>query len=305
MEKKHYNDFGSWIRERLGGKVQKISIDAGFSCPNRDGAKGVGGCIFCDNKTFSPSYCRGTKNVREQLTEGINFFKRKYNDVKYMAYFQSYTNTYASVEKLKRLYEEALNVENVVGIVIGTRPDCVPNTTLDYLEQLNRQVFMIVEYGIESVNNHTLAKIRRGHTFECSQDAIARTAERGILVGGHLILGLPGETREDNIKAAEEISKTRIDILKLHQLQVVKDTALADEYMKERFHVYDVDEYIELVASFIQHTRHDIVFDRFASQSPSDMVIAPKWGIKSHEFTDKLDNHLRLNEIFQGQLITD
>ena len=305
MEKKHYNDFGSWIREQLGTKVQKISIDAGFSCPNRDGFKGTGGCVFCDNKTFSPSYCEGTKNVKQQMIEGINFFKRKYNDIRYLAYFQSYTNTYAPVEKLKRLYEEALGVDDVAGIVIGTRPDCVSDEVLDYLEHLNRQTFMIVEYGIESVNNHTLENIRRGHTFECSQDAIARTNERGITVGGHLILGLPGEMREDNIKAAVEISKTRIDILKLHQLQIVKNTFLANEYLEKQFHVYDVDEYIELVASFIQHTRKDIVFDRFASQSPADMIIAPKWGIKSHEFTDKLDNYLRKNEIYQGQSIID
>ena len=299
-ETKHYNDFSTWLRRQLGCKVQKISIDAGFSCPNRDGTLATGGCVFCDNKAFSPAYCRGNKSVKRQVEDGISFFKRKYKDMKYLAYFQAFTNTYAPVEHLKSLYEEALSVEDVVGIVIGTRPDCVSDDILNYLEELNRQTFMIVEYGIESTDNEMLKRINRGHTYECSVRAIERTKERDILVGGHVILGLPGMTEEDCIREVERLNNTQLDILKLHQLQVVKDTRLAEEYLEKPFKVYNIDEYIRLVATLIQHIRPDMILDRFISQSPAEMLIAPKWGIKNYEFANALDNYLAKNNIYQG-----
>lgn len=187
-----YNDFGTWLRKRFPDfRVQKISIDAGFTCPNRDGRISTGGCTFCDNRTFNPSYCDRRKSIREQLREGKRFFNRKYSDMKYLAYFQAFTNTYGSIDSLRRMYEEALAEEDVVGLVIGTRPDCISAPLLDYLEQLSRQTFLIVEYGIESANDDTLRRINRGHTFECSRKAVEMTAERGILTGGHIILGLP------------------------------------------------------------------------------------------------------------------
>ena len=299
-ETKHYNDFSTWLRRQLGCKVQKISIDAGFSCPNRDGTLATGGCVFCDNKAFSPAYCRGNKSVKRQVEDGISFFKRKYKDMKYLAYFQAFTNTYAPVEHLKSLYEEALSVEDVVGIVIGTRPDCVSDDILNYLEELNRQTFMIVEYGIESTDNKMLKRINRGHTYECSVRAIERTKERDILVGGHVILGLPGMTEEDSIREVERLNNTQLDILKLHQLQVVKDTRLAEEYLEKPFKVFNIDEYIRLVATLIQHIRPDMILDRFISQSPAEMLIAPKWGIKNYEFANALDNYLAKNNIYQG-----
>lgn len=299
-ETKHYNDFSTWLRRQLGCKVQKISIDAGFSCPNRDGTLATGGCVFCDNKAFSPAYCRGNKSVKRQVEDGISFFKRKYNDMKYLAYFQAFTNTYAPVEHLKSLYEEALCVEDVVGIVIGTRPDCVSDDILNYLEELNRQTFMIVEYGIESTDNKILKRINRGHTYECSVRAIERTKERDILVGGHVILGMPGMTEEDCIMEVERLNNTQLDILKLHQLQVVKDTRLAEEYLEKPFKVFNIDEYIRLVATLIQHIRPDMILDRFISQSPAEMLIAPKWGIKNYEFANALDNYLTKNNIYQG-----
>jgi radical SAM protein (TIGR01212 family) len=299
-ETKHYNDFSTWLRRQLGCKVQKISIDAGFSCPNRDGTLATGGCVFCDNKAFSPAYCRGNKSVKRQVEDGISFFKKKYKDMKYLAYFQAFTNTYAPVEHLKSLYEEALSVEDVVGIVIGTRPDCVSDDILNYLEQLNRQTFMIVEYGIESTDNKILKRINRGHTYECSVRAIERTKERDILVGGHVILGLPGMTEEDCIREVERLNNTQLDILKLHQLQVVKDTRLAEEYLEKPFKVFNIDEYIRLVATLIKHIRPDMILDRFISQSPAEMLIAPKWGIKNYEFANALDNYLAKNNIYQG-----
>lgn len=299
-ETKHYNDFSTWLRRQLGCKVQKISIDAGFSCPNRDGTLATGGCVFCDNKAFSPAYCRGNKSVKRQVEDGISFFKRKYKDMKYLAYFQAFTNTYAPVEHLKSLYEEALSIEDVVGIVIGTRPDCVSDDILNYLEELNCQTFMIVEYGIESTDNEMLKRINRGHTYECSVRAIERTKERDILVGGHVILGLPGMTEEDSIMEVERLNNTQLDILKLHQLQVVKNTRLAEEYLEKPFKVFNIDEYIRLVATLIQHIRPDMILDRFISQSPAEMLIAPKWGIKNYEFANALDNYLAKNNIYQG-----
>ena len=174
------------LHSRFPYKVQKISVNAGFSCPNRDGRIGFGGCTFCDNNTFNPSYCDSRKSVAEQLEVGKRFFSRKYPDMRYLAYFQAYTNTYAPLDSLKRMYEEALSVENVVGLVIGTRPDCVDPQMLDYLGELSRQTFVIVEYGVESTNDETLKRINRGHTFECSRRAIEETAGRGIITGGML-----------------------------------------------------------------------------------------------------------------------
>lgn len=300
---KRYRDYGSWIREQFPYRVQKISIDAGFTCPNRDGKVGMGGCIFCDNRTFNPAYCEREKSIREQILAGKEFFARKYPDMKYLAYFQAFSNTYADVEHLKRLYEEALDVEDVVGIVIGTRPDCMPDETLDYLDNLNRQTFMIVEYGIESTNDETLKLINRGHTFECSADAIRRTSERNILTGGHIIIGLPGESPEDSLQQAETISCLPLDILKLHQMQVVKGTHLAMMYQGEGAQPYiynKVGDYIKLVAEYISRLRPDMILERFVSQSPKGMVTAPSWGIKNHEFTNLLDNYLREHDITQG-----
>ena len=295
-----YNDYGRWIRNKFPFRVQKIAVDAGFSCPNRDGRISSGGCIFCDNNTFNPTYCDSRKSIRKQLKEGKNFFSSKYPKMKYLAYFQAFTNTYAPLERLKRMYEEALSVGDVVGIVIGTRPDCVSPELYDYLEKLNTQTFLIVEYGIESTNNDTLKYINRGHTFECTQRAIAETTGRGILTGGHVILGLPGEDYEESIRQAKSISKTSLNLLKIHQLQIIKGTKLADIYSRKPFHIYSVEEYIRLISEYIQRLRADIVLERFVSQSPADMLIAPRWGLKNHEFTNILVNYLKKTGAVQG-----
>lgn len=303
MNPQLYNDYGSWIRSLFSFRVQKISIDGGFSCPNRDGTVSVGGCTFCDNRTFNPSYCDPAKSIREQIQTGKDFFARKYPTMRYLAYFQAYSNTYAPLDTLRRRYEEALSQDGVVGIVIGTRPDCVTEETLDYLEELSRSTFVIVEYGIESVDNATLKRINRGHTFECSRDAIIATHERGILTGGHIILGLPGETAEDNIRQAAEISALPLDILKLHQLQIIRGTQLAEDYLCKPFKLYTADEYIDVCIRYIERLRKDLVLERFVSQSPADMLIAPKWGIKNHEFTDRLVNELKRRRTWQGRLL--
>ena len=303
MNPQLYNDYGSWIRSQFNFRIQKISIDGGFSCPNRDGTVSAGGCTFCDNRTFNPSYCNPAKSIREQIQTGKDFFARKYPTMRYLAYFQAYSNTYAPLDTLRRRYEEALSQDGVVGIVIGTRPDCVTEETLDYLEELSRSTFVIVEYGIESVDNATLKRINRGHTFECSRDAIIATHERGILTGGHIILGLPGETAEDNIRQAAETSALPLDILKLHQLQIIRGTQLAEDYLSKPFKLYTADEYIDVCIRYIERLRKDLVLERFVSQSPADMLIAPKWGIKNHEFTDRLVNEMKRRRTWQGRLL--
>lgn len=288
-----YKDYSHWIREQFPFRVQKISVDAAFSCPNRDGRLSLGGCTFCDNKTFNPSYCDRGKSITQQLEEGKVFFAKKYPEMKYLAYFQAYSNTYAPLEELKRKYEEALAVDDVVGLVIGTRPDCVSDEALDYLQQLNQRTFLIVEYGIESANDNTLRRINRGHTFDCSRQAIIKAHQRGIITCGHIILGLPGEDEEEMLHQASTISQLPLDILKLHQLQIIKGTPLAKEYEAHPFHVFSAEEYVNLVIRYVSQLRNDLVLERFVSQSPPNMVIAPKWGLKNHEFTDLLNKRIR------------
>ncbi len=293
---KPYRDFGDFLRERFPFKVQKISIHAGFTCPNRDGSKGSGGCTYCNNQTFSPGYCHTDRSITEQLAAGISFFSRKYPEMKYLAYFQAYTNTYGEMAGLKQKYEEALAYPGVVGLIIGTRPDCMPNELLDYLTQLSHQHFVLIEYGVESTLDRTLERINRGHTYAQSEEAIRRTAARGIPTGAHLILGLPGETREEILHHAEVISQLPLTTLKLHQLQLIRHTRMAQEYAAhpELFRLFTVDEYIELVADFISRLTPAIYLERFVSQSPKELLIAPDWGLKNFEFTAKV--HKKLQE---------
>lgn len=300
--KQLYRDFGSWIRTYFDGPVQKISVDAGFTCPNRDGKLSTGGCIYCDNRAFNPSYCNPRKNIQEQLEDGKAFFSRKYHGMKYLAYFQAYTNTYASIESLKRIYEEALQVEDVVGIVIGTRPDCMSDQLLDYLKQLNKQTFLLIEYGVETTNNDTLQRINRGHTFECSKATIEKTHDRGILTGAHVIIGLPGESAEDSIAQAPIISSLPIDVLKIHQMQVIRHTQLAKQYAEAPFHTYTVDQYLDVIIHYIEHLRNDLVLERFVSTSPADRVVAPKWGLKPYEWMNLLTQRMVERNTWQGKL---
>ena len=296
-----YNDYGAWMRRQFPFHVQKISIDAGFSCPNRDGHISHGGCTFCDNRTFNPSYCQPSKSITEQITEGKEFFRHKYPDMKYLAYFQAFSNTYATLDTLQRRYEEAISAEDVVGIVIGTRPDCMSDEILNYLESLNQQTFMIVEYGIESVSDDTLRRVNRGHNFECSRRAIIETHNRGILIGAHIILGLPGESEEDNVRQANIISALPIDILKLHQLQIIRGTQLAAEYERQPFNLYTADEYIDLCRRYIERLRPDMVLERFVSQSPKELLVAPKWGLKNYEFANRFVNYMKRMDSWQGK----
>ena len=277
-------DYGNWLKQQLGVKVQKISVNAGFTCPNRDGRVGWGGCTFCNNQTFNPDYCQGGKSVTRQLEEGKAFFGRKYPEMKYLAYFQAYTSTYDSVEHCIALYEEALQVKDVVGLVIGTRPDCMPEALLDYLEQLNSRTFLIVEYGVESANDETLRRVNRGHTWAQSVETICETARRGIRVGAHVILGLPGEGHDELMRQADEIAKLPLTTLKLHQLQIIKGTRMAEEYAASPWSMPTVEEYIDLVLEYVSHLPDTLILERFVSSSPASLLVAPRWGLKNYEF---------------------
>ncbi|WP_294589752.1 TIGR01212 family radical SAM protein [uncultured Bacteroides sp.] len=298
-----YNEFPQFLKRYFPYKVQKISLNAGFTCPNRDGSKGYGGCTYCNNQTFNPDYCRTEKPITQQLDEGKLFFAHKYPEMKYLAYFQAYTNTYGELESLKRKYEEALSVDGVVGLVIGTRPDCMPDNLLRYLEEINKHTFLLVEYGVESTNDVTLKRINRGHTFQVTRDAVTRTAACGILTGGHVILGLPGETHESIVTQAKVLSDLPLTTLKMHQLQLIRGTRMALEYEQrpEDFHLFDVDEYIELVIDYVEHLRPDLVLERFVSQSPKDLLIAPDWGLKNYEFNHRVQKRMKELGAYQGK----
>lgn len=286
-------DYGLWLRQQLGCRVQKISLHAGFSCPNRDGTVGWGGCTFCNNQTFNPAYCQPQFSVTQQLHEGMRFFSRKYPEMRYLAYFQAYTNTHGPVEHCIALYEEALSVPGVVGLVVGTRPDCMPPALLDYLQELSHRTFLIVEYGVESANEDTLVRIHRGHTFAQARYTICQTAQRGIRVGAHMILGFPWEDRTELMRQAEVVAQLPLTTLKLHQLQVIRGTQLAQEWEAHPWPMPTVDQYIDLVLEYISHLPSELILERFVSSSPAHLLLAPHWGLKNHEFMDRVRQRLR------------
>ncbi len=303
---RRFNDYSSFVRRTFGGRVQKLSINAGFTCPNRDGTKDSRGCSYCNNNTFRPDYCEPDKSVTQQIEEGIDFFSRKYPDMRFLAYFQSFSNTYGALDVLDRVYAEALSHEKIEGLVIGTRPDCVDEAVLDLIAEKARDHFVAIEYGIESTIDSTLERIRRHHTFKEAIDAVAMTKKQNIHVGAHLILGLPGESQEDQLSHAKALSALPIDTLKLHQLQIVGHTAFAKEYAKNpsEFHLWNLDDYIDFIVDFLEHLRSGIIVERFVNQSPADMLIAPKWGLKNFEIVAKIEKRLKERETWQGRNYT-
>ena len=302
---KRYNDFSSFIRRKFNTRVQKVSIDAGFTCPNKDGTKGVGGCTYCNNNTFNPEYCKPIKPIKQQITEGIEFFSRKYKTQKYLAYFQAFTNTYAPLADLKKMYEEALDHDDVIGLVVATRPDCIKDEVLDYLGELAAAGnFIKLEFGLESTKNETLEAINRCQTHEEAIDAFKRAEGRGLHLGGHLILGLPGETKEDMMNHAKMVSQLPINTLKIHHLQIVKHTMMAVQFKKtpEMFTFMELDEYIDFVVDFVEKLKPEIIIERFFSESPASMLIHPKYGLKNFEVKHLVEKRLEEREAMQGRL---
>ncbi len=304
-DNRRFNTYSNYFKKIFGERVQKVTIDAGFTCPNRDGTKGWGGCTYCNNKAFNPSYCNPEKSVRQQIEEGIEFHRKRYRRAdKYLAYFQAFSNTYASVEKLQEIYNQALEFPQIKGLVIGTRPDCIDDEKLNYFASLSGKYYIMIEYGIETVYNPTLERINRGHSVEDSILAIEKTAARGIKTGAHIIFGLPGETKEDMLKEAPVLSQLPLDTVKFHQLQIIRDTQLADEYKKRSadFKMFEMEEYIDFVIQFIERLNPDFVIERLSGEVPPWFLAGPGWGlIRSFEVRDKIEARMKELDTWQGK----
>lgn len=297
----YYREYSDFLAEFFEGKVQKLSVDLSLSCPNRDGSLGIGGCIYCNNDAFSPDAAKRGLPVAEQLKRGKAFFAGKYPDMRYLAYFQSYTSTYAAYDTLIGAYREALSDSDIVGIVIATRPDCMPDTLLARLNELKNitQKVIMIEYGVETLHDITLDRINRHHNAAIAENAVRRTAAAGFPVGVHLILGLPGETEDMMRETVRRISTLPVSSIKFHQLQILQGTILAAMYKKGELNdtiCFSAEEYARLCVSLLPLLRSDIAIDRFVAQAPESMLISPKWGLKNYQFTALLQKILSTNQ---------
>ncbi len=306
---RRFNSYAEHFRKEFGRRVQKVTIDAGFTCPNRDGTKSTGGCTYCDNDAFNPSYCQPHKSIEQQITEGIEFHRVRYRRAThFLAYFQAFSNTYASLDELKKLYNEALAVPGVIGLVIGTRPDCIDDEKLEYFADLAKKYHIIIEYGIESCNNTTLERINRQHTFEDSVEAIKKTADYGIRTGAHLIFGLPGETRQEMLNNASLLSTLPLNNIKFHQLQIIKNTAMAADYQlnPEHYHLFSLEEYIEFIIQFVERLNPEFVIERFTSEVPPRYHVGPGWGnLRTDQIMLMIEKKMEELETWQGRLFSN
>lgn len=303
---KRYNSYNEYFKHTFGSRVQKVSVDAGFTCPNRDGTAGLGGCTYCNNEAFNPSYCQPSKSITQQINEGIEFHKVRYRRaMKYLAYFQTYSNTYAPLSHLKEIYDEALQHSDIIGLVIGTRTDCMDDEKLQYFSSLTKECYVIIEYGLESTSNMTLAAINRGHTFEQAETMIRKTASCGIKTGVHLIFGLPGESREEMLSRAEVVSELPLSTIKFHQLQIVKDTVMARQFEEnpDFFTLFSLDEYVEFIVAFIERLNPDFVIERFTGEVPPRFLMSQPWGsLRADQVAVMIEAELEKRNTWQGRL---
>lgn len=303
---RRYNSYSEYFKNHFGTRVQKVTLDAGFSCPNRDGSKGTGGCTYCNNDAFNPSYCQPHKSITQQISEGIEFHQKRYRRAKnFLAYFQAYSNTYDSLQSLKSRYDEALQFPGVSGLVIGTRPDCIDDKKLQYFARLAEKYYVIIEYGIESCYNRTLESINRGHTYEDTAEAIIQTAKYGIHTGAHLIFGLPGESREEMLSEAEIVSELPLDTIKFHQLQIIKGTAMEKQYQKkpELFKLFSMEEYIDFIIRFVEKLNPKFVIERFTGEAPPRFQAGSVWeGLRSDEVQILIEKEMEERNTWQGRL---
>jgi len=302
---RRFNAYSNYFRNLYGARVQKVSIDAGFTCPNRDGTKGSGGCTYCLNDAFNPSYCVPSKSVTKQIEEGVEFHKWRYTEaVSYLAYFQAFSNTYAPLDKLKELYEEALSFPGVIGLIIGTRPDCLDEEKLAYIKELSQRCYVAVEYGIESCYNKTLKRINREHSFEDAIRAVERTSELGINAGAHFIFGLPGESREEMMNQVDIISKLPVKTVKFHQLQIIKGTVMEKEFMEKPgdFELFSWEEYLDFFISFLERLNPDLVVERFTGEAPPRFLTGEGWGKKrTDQIVSLIEKRLEELDTYQGK----
>ncbi len=328
-DERRFNSYSNYFTKQFGGRVQKISIDAGFSCPNRDGKISTGGCTFCSNAAFNPSYCRPEKSIMQQIEEGIEFHQRRYRRAnRYLAYFQAFSNTYKPLEELKKIYAQALEAMSfrvmgraemesmaskaleapeIIGIVIGTRPDLIDEALLQHLNEIQKTHYVMLEYGVESVYDETLHRVNRGHDFATAEIAIRMTADYGIPCGAHFIFGLPGETKTMMLDAASIISRLPLTTVKFHQLQIFKDTKMAEEYLEhpEHFHLFDLEEYIDFVIDFAERLNPDIVIERFAGEVPPRYLVSEPWmKLRYDEVLSRIEKRMEERGTWQGKEFT-
>lgn len=303
--RRRFNSYSDYFKKQFGQRVQKITVDAGFTCPNRDGKLARGGCTYCNNNAFNPSYCDPRKSVSQQVKEGIEFHKVRYRRAsQYLVYFQAYSNTYAPLSHLKDLYEQALAQQGVIGLVIGTRPDCVDDEKLDYLQKLSNKYYIIVEYGIESIHDEILERINRQHSFAQSKAAIEATAARGIHTGAHMIFGLPGESRQRMMDSVDVISQLPLDTIKFHQLQIITGTPMAIDFQKnpQDYQLFSLEEYIDFVIRYTERLNPDFIIERFAGEVPPRYLAGPGWGkIRNDQINIKIEKEMEKRDTWQGK----
>jgi len=302
---RRFNAYSNYFIKTFGQRVQKVSINAGFTCPNRDGLVSSGGCTFCNNQSFNPSYCDPKKSVTQQIEEGIEFHRVRYRRAtKYLAYFQAFSNTYAPLEKLKEIYQPALDHKDVVGIVVGTRPDCIDDEKLDFFAQIAKEKYLIIEYGVESCNDASLKAINRGHNYQTSIDAIQKTHDRGIKTGAHFIFGLPGESKEEMMAMAPIISKLPIDNIKFHQLQIITDTKMGEEYLAnpEKFTFFEPEEYVDFFIDFAEQLNPNFVIERFVNEVPARFNLQENWKMRNDQLLNLFEKRLEERDTWQGRL---
>ncbi len=301
---RRFNAYVNYLKKKFGYRIQKVAVDAGFTCPNRDGTLGRGGCTYCDNNAFNPSYCQPEVDIRSQIEEGISFQKKRYKNAGgFFAYFQAYSNTYAPLDKLKKAYQEALSVDEISGLIIGTRPDTISEELLDYLQELSTSNYISVEYGVESCYDKTLERINRGHDFAAAVAAIEKTAARGLPVGGHFIFGLPGESRKEMLDEAAIISELPFSNLKFHQLQIFKNTPMAEEFLQKPgdFHIFNYDEYKDFIIDFLELLTPNVRIERLAGEAPPRFIVANQWDIRNDQIMLGIEKHLEQRNTWQGR----
>lgn len=300
-----YNSYGRFLKEKFGQRVHKVPVHAGLTCPNRDGTVAVGGCTYCNVNSFTPGAARALAPIKEQVQAGIDYLKKRLGVNAFIVYFQPYSNTYAPLEQLERLYEEALKHPEVVGLSVGTRPDCIDDAKLVYFEQLSRDYFVTLEYGIESVHDETLRMVNRGHDYACTVQAIKSTASRGIYVGGHVILGFPNETEAQMLNVADKVSELPLNFLKIHNLHIVRYTEMAKEYAKKPFHLFSFEEWMDMVCRFLERLSPQIIVERLYGDAPKEILLAPQWGKSGGEIIHAIQQELERRNTYQGKLLQE
>jgi radical SAM protein (TIGR01212 family) len=298
---KRYNSYLGYLKQHYGERIQKVTVDAGFTCPNRDGTLGKGGCIYCNNMSFNPGYNDASKSITQQIKEGIAFLTHRYRTNKYIVYFQPFSNTYAPLNILQKYYQEALSIPQVIGLTIGTRPDCIDDAKLAYLAELARDYDITIEYGLESISDATLSRINRGHDFQCFLDAVQLTAAYNVKICTHIILGFPWENQKLWLREANILSGLPINFLKIHHLHIVKDTPLGEEYQQNPFALLSFSYYLDVIITFLEQLNPDIIIQRLAGEAPPHMLLAPRWGMRSSEIVRRIEKEMGNRNTWQGR----